>query len=130
MRLLLDTHVWIWSMSEPERLGSAAKAAMRERGAELWLSPISIWEALVLQRKGRIELRSSLDEMLRDQQSRGIMRIAPVTVEVALGAGRLKLDHQDPADNLLAATALVQGLTLVTADRKLLACGQIECVRV
>ena len=54
MKLLLDTHIWLWSLLEPERLGSQVRLALEKNGNELWLSPISVWEALMLVERGRL----------------------------------------------------------------------------
>jgi PIN domain nuclease of toxin-antitoxin system len=93
-----------------------------DRSNELWLSPISVWEALVLHRKGRITLHGSLSDWLSGATAN--MREAPLTYEIALAAESLSV-HNDPADRFLAGTAKVLGLTLVTADRRLLGLGDI-----
>ncbi|MGD1213834.1 MAG: type II toxin-antitoxin system VapC family toxin [Terriglobales bacterium] len=87
------------------------------------LSPISIWEALTLNAKGRVRLRGNLAEWVA--QATAPFREAPLTHEIACLARQLPLSHQDPADRFLAATAQVLGLTLVTADARLLGLGDI-----
>ncbi|TMB56459.1 MAG: type II toxin-antitoxin system VapC family toxin, partial [Deltaproteobacteria bacterium] len=58
MNLLLDTHVWLWSHTEPERLTKRVTAAVTDRANDLWLSPISIWEFLLLAQRGRLRLQA------------------------------------------------------------------------
>jgi PIN domain nuclease of toxin-antitoxin system len=96
---------------------------LKDLGNELWLSPVSTWEALLLHSKGRIQLRGNL----QDWATRATMHLreAPLAYEIVLVAQELPLRHQDPADRFLAATANVLGLTLVTADHRLLGLGTI-----
>lgn len=123
MRLLLDTHIWLWTLSDPKRLGRRVVQQLKDEANELWLSPISTYEALTLYHKGRFEIDGNLEEWL----ARAIAgtREAPLTHEIALVATRLSM-HQDPADRILAATAEVLDLTLVTADERLLGLGTIR----
>ncbi len=124
MRLLLDTHIWLWSLAEPMRLGRRLRHELTDRANELWLSPVSPWEALLLNAKSRIRLRGNLVEWLALATAH--MREAPLTHEIVMAAHQLPLPHQDPADRFLAATAQVFGLTLVTADERLLGLRQIK----
>ncbi len=123
MRLLLDTHIWLWSLAEPKRLSKHVQSVLRDGNNELWLSPVSTWEVLLLHAKGRIRLHGSI----RDWVARATMhmREAPLTHEIVVQAQEVPLPHQDPADRFLAATAAVLGLTLVTADPRLLGLGKI-----
>jgi PIN domain nuclease of toxin-antitoxin system len=123
LRLLLDTHIWLWGMREPNRLGPRTLSEIRDTANEVWLSPISTWEAVLLHTKGRIHLSVDLVEWLA-VSTEGI-REAPLTHEIALVAQQLQL-HQDPADRFLAATAQVLDLTLVTADERLLGLPNIK----
>lgn len=123
MRLLLDTHIWLWSLLDPHKLGRRVQHELQGVHNELWLSSISVWEATVLARKGRLRIPGNHEEWLE----RAIARFheAAVTHEIALATDQLQM-HSDPADRFLAATALVLGLTLVTADEKLLGLGNIQ----
>ena len=123
MKLLLDTHIWLWSLGEPRRLSRRVQHELKEKNNELWLSPVSTWEMLLLHAKGRIRLHGSLREWVATATAH--MREAPLTHEIAVAAQELPLRHQDPADRFLAATAEVLGLTLVTADHRLLGLGKI-----
>jgi len=123
LRILLDTHIWLWAHFEPRRLGRRLLHELRDPANELWLSPISTWEALILDAKGRIQLPADVDRWLH--RATAGTREAPLTHEIALAAGRLSL-HPDPADRFLAATAQVLDLVLATADRRLLGLGEVR----
>ncbi|GIX47756.1 MAG: ribonuclease VapC [Candidatus Tectimicrobiota bacterium] len=120
MRLLLDTHIFLWSLLEPERLSRRVATALEDPGNELWLSPIVIWEVLILAEKGRVVLEPDAVAWVRRALQTIPFREAPLTHEVAIQSRFVALPHQDPADRFLAATALVYDLTLVTADERLL----------
>ncbi len=123
MRLLLDTHIWLWNFQDQRRLGRRVLRALQDRQNELWLSPMSVWEALTLNHKGRIRINEDLATWMT--RATAGTREAPLTHEIALVARQLTL-HQDPADRILAATAEVLDLTLVTADERLLGLGMIR----
>jgi PIN domain nuclease of toxin-antitoxin system len=123
LRLLLDTHIWLWTLSDPKRLGRRVLQQLKDEANELWLSPMSTYEALTLYHKGRFEIDGNLTEWLA--RATAGTREAPLTHEIALVARQLPL-HQDPADRILAATAEVLDLTLVTADERLLGLGTIR----
>jgi PIN domain nuclease of toxin-antitoxin system len=123
LKLLLDTHIWLWGLLEPERLGHQTVNKLRDTANEIWLSPISTWEALLLHTKGKIHLGIALVEWLAESTEG--LREAPLTHQIALVAQQLNL-HQDPADRFLAATAQVLDLTLVTADERLLGLANIK----
>jgi PIN domain nuclease of toxin-antitoxin system len=122
VNLLLDTHVWMWSHTEPERLSKRVASVLTDTANELWLSPISIWEFLLLAQRGRVRLQAGLDprDWAEAAWSRAPMHEAALTREVAVRSRFVRLEHDDPADRFLAATAEVYELTLVTADERLL----------
>jgi PIN domain nuclease of toxin-antitoxin system len=120
MKLLLDTHIWLWSVLEPERLSRRVAKEIQDTSNELWLSPISIWELIVLWQKGRILPSQDIEAWVPSALRTLPLQEAPVTYEVARETGRLQLPHRDPADRFLLATAKVFELTLVTADESLL----------
>jgi len=123
LRLLLDTHIWLWSLSQPRRIGRRVLVQLKDQENELWLSPISTYEALTLYYKGRFEIDTDLSTWLA--RATAGTREAPLTHEIALAARQLSM-HKDPADRILAATAEVLDLTLVTADERLLGLGTIR----
>ena len=122
MRLLLDTHIWLWMIGEPEKIGAHLRREL-SNAEELWLSPISTWEALVLARKGRIHLHEQVEAWI--EHATAPFREAPLTHAVAMESERILVAHSDPADRFIAATAKVLGLTLATADTRLLGLGDV-----
>jgi PIN domain nuclease of toxin-antitoxin system len=123
MKLLLDTHIWLWSVSSPHRLTPKVRRALEKPGHELWLSPISTWEVVLLLQKGRISIDRHFEAWL--PLAMGSLREALLSHDIAATARDLPLPHGDPADRLLVATARVLNLTLVTADERLIAAKQV-----
>ncbi len=97
MNLLLDTHIWIWSKLEPKRLSARATAEFSNSNNELWLSPVSVWEALTLMRKGRIRVANPFAWVERAAEQ---MREAPLTNEIVRIGLAMPLPHADPADQV------------------------------
>ncbi len=120
MKLLLDTHIWIWSLFAPDKLTGTVTGHLESPANELWLSPISVWETLLLVERGRLKVRGQPAAVVNDMLKTGPFREAPVTHAVAMHSRRVQLPHEDPADRFLAATAVVYDLTLVTADDRML----------
>lgn len=120
MKLLLDTHIWLWSVTDPGRLTSRVAKVLGDTENELWLSSISVWELTVLHRKRRLKMPSDIPAWVQTSMEHLKLIEAPLTVEVALAVASISFSHADPADHLLAATAKVFDLTLVTADKHLL----------
>jgi PIN domain nuclease of toxin-antitoxin system len=123
LKLLLDTHIWLWLFREPKRLGRRTFRELTDGKNDLWLSPISTWEVLTLHQKRKLKFSDDIADWL----TKAIVgtKEAPLTHEIALAARQFPFD-QDPADRMLAATALVLDLTLVTADERLLGLERIR----
>jgi PIN domain nuclease of toxin-antitoxin system len=119
MKLLLDTHIWVWSVGPVDRLTRRVARAINDTRNELWVSPVSTWEIVLLYEKGRLKLEDGPDAWLKRAMTVAPLREAPLTHEIAMATRSIGLPHRDPGDRLLLATALVHGLTLVTADRNL-----------
>ncbi len=107
MKLLLDTHIWIWNDVEPWKLSSEV------------VSPVSIWEMVVLLEKRRINLKQDFGQWVEGSRRDLQLNEASLTLEVAQELRFTMLGHRDPADRFLVATAKVYDLTLVTADERL-----------
>ena len=120
LKLLLDTHIWIWSLLEPQHLTPKVVRALLSPRNELWLSPITTWEFLVLVENGRVALTMEVDAWLAEAQQRAPMYEAPITHEIARESRLVDPPHEDPVDRFLAATAKVLELTLITADERLM----------
>ncbi len=121
MRLLLDTHIWIWSLLDPARLAPAVASALAGPDTERWLSPLSVWEALMAIERKRLQVDGPGEAWVRQALERAPVTEAPVTTEVAVASRQLRTTHADPVDRFLVATAKVCELVLVTADAKLAA---------
>ena len=117
MRLLLDTHVWIWRLLAPGRLSDHAERVIADRESALYLSPISTWETLVLARKGRLSLKPSPAAWVLDALRRSALTAVPLSHAIALRSEALEgFASADPADRFLVATAMEHELILVSAD--------------
>jgi PIN domain nuclease of toxin-antitoxin system len=119
VKLLLDTHIWLWSALEPQRLSRRVGKALADPANELWLSPISVGELIVLLRNGRLTLPNDVPAWVAKTIQDLQLTEAPLTVEVALAISSVNFPHGDPADHFLTATAKVFDLTLVTGDENL-----------
>lgn len=122
--LLLDTHAWLWyAEGLADRLGVDARACIEQarRDGQLRVSAISVWEIGLLIAKGRIKLSAPAWEWVKQATTLPGMRLQTLDAETALESTRLPGQlHGDPADRFLIAAARVGGLTLVTADSKIL----------
>ena len=113
MRLLLDTHILIWAMQQPERLSPDARAALADRQNEILVSAASVWEIAIKVGAGRLSFPvSDIDAMLAEMGF-GVVEVAPRHAVELLA---LPLLHRDPFDRMLIAQARAEGLTLVSDD--------------
>jgi len=126
VKLLLDTHIWLWSLLEPARLSPKVAAALASPDTERWLSPVSVWEALLLIERKRLEVDRPGDAWVREALERAPITEAPVTRAVAIASRGLTTRHRDPVDRFLVATAVVFDLTLVTADAAVLGMRDVK----
>ncbi len=115
MRLLLDTHAFLWFVAGDKRLSPSAQRAMERAGAELVLSAASVWEMAIKLRLGRLSLPEPLEIYIAEKMQAGL-QLLPVEWEHAARVATLPLHHRDPFDRLLVCQALVEKLPVVTAD--------------
>ena len=121
MRVLLDTHTWIWMAGTPERLPIQVQSILDLANTDCFLSPISVWEVLLLARKNRIVLDREPMAWVEASVEQLRLSILPITLEIAMDTNRLDgFDRQDPGDRFIVATARVHQLTLLTADEWIL----------
>jgi PIN domain nuclease of toxin-antitoxin system len=120
MNLLLDTHIWIWNHLAPEKISSEVNGILAASENELWLSPVSVWELIVLVEKKRLELQKDLHDWVQQSKRELMLQEAPLSWEVADELRFTILRQRDAADRFLVATARVYDLTLVTADEHLM----------
>jgi PIN domain nuclease of toxin-antitoxin system len=119
--ILVDTHVVVWLAFDQDKISKAARAAINEvrrNGEGLAISDITLLELMTLTSKGRIRLNISLESFLREIENRFI--VLPISGRACVRALELPAAYsKDPADRIIGATALVEGLSLVTADREI-----------
>jgi len=120
MNLLLDTHIWIWNELEPWKITSEINRELASPDNQLWLSPVSVWETVVLLEKRRISLKQDFRQWVDESVTALQLQEAALTWEVAHELRFTVLGHRDPADRFLVATAKVYNLTLITSDERLL----------
>jgi PIN domain nuclease of toxin-antitoxin system len=129
MKLLLDTHIWIWNLGGSERLPARFKKIIADKKTELSLSPISVWETLMLAGKGRLDLKPNPTGWVREALKRWPLKEAPLNCAIAIKSHELDLPHPDPADRFIAATALIHGLQLMTLDDRLRSAAWLPTVK-
>jgi PIN domain nuclease of toxin-antitoxin system len=121
--IVLDTHVWVWLVSNPELLSEKAKKKIDGSLKEklIFISSISVWEVALLSQKGRLALTVDLDEWVARSELLPFFNFIPVDNEVAMKSVQLPEPlHNDPADRIIIATARNIGATLITKDEKIL----------
>lgn len=117
MRLLLDTHVLLWALENPDALRADARAAIENARNPVLVSTASAWEMGVKMSLGKLQAPPDLVDQLREKRFTPL----PVTVEHGLRVAELPLLHKDPFDRLLVAQAQLEGLTIVTRDPRIAA---------
>jgi PIN domain nuclease of toxin-antitoxin system len=119
-KFLLDTHIFLWSLLNPSFLTEDVSNELENPVNELWISPITTWEIIILNEKNLIELDDHPVEWIKNVLATLPFKEAALNHEVAMQSRIIQLPHQDPVDRFIVATALVYGLTLITADRNLI----------
>jgi PIN domain nuclease of toxin-antitoxin system len=116
MRLLLDTHVFIWMHGEPERLSARARDLLVDADAELYLSVVVAWELGIKIARERLTLPEPLEDYVTSRARLGRMSVLPIGLTHVLDAVTLPALHADPFDRMLVAQARAESLTILTAD--------------
>jgi PIN domain nuclease of toxin-antitoxin system len=119
MQLLLDTHVFLWSISEPKRLSSKARSAISKLENQVYVSPVTAYELSYKHRQGKLPSGAAIVTSFALQVAHLYASELSISAPHTLAAGQLDWEHKDPFDRILAAQAMVEGLTLVTADENL-----------
>jgi len=116
MKLLMDTHTFIWWDSDPQRLSPQALAVFQDSGNVALFSVASVWEMQIKIQLGKLKLNLPLSELIGSQQRINKVEILPVKLEHALALDNLPTHHKDPFDRLLIAQAQVEQAVLVSKD--------------
>ena len=127
--ILLDTHALIWAAREPAKLSKPAADAIRTASGNggLAISAITLWELAWLATHGRLKFTGTVDDFLEKLSSRTAIR--PITPRIAVLASQLPATYsRDPSDRLIGATALAEGIAVVTKDRTIRDCKQIKTI--
>lgn|SRR5208337_2733093 len=119
MKLLLDTHLLLWAANEPKRLPKAARVLIEDSENDLLFSAASLWEITIKRSLGRADFRVDARLLRRGLLDNGYTEL-PITSEHAVNVDHLPSTHKDPFDRILVAQATVEGITLLTNDRKLM----------
>ncbi|MDQ0674616.1 PIN domain nuclease of toxin-antitoxin system [Pseudarthrobacter siccitolerans] len=119
MRLLLDTHVFLWAVAEPKRLSSKARSSISKLENQIFVSPVTAYELSYKHRQGKLPSGAAIVMSFGRQVAHLYASELAVSSPHTVAAGQLDWDHKDPFDRMLAAQAMVEGLTLVTADEDL-----------
>ena len=123
MKILADTHTFLWFMTDAPQLSAKAKTRLEAQDTERFLSLASVWELAIKTSLGKLTLRKPLEEFLPEQLAANRFSLLNISVEHALRVARLTLHHRDPFDRLLVAQCLVENLPLVSSDDALDAYG-------
>lgn len=115
MRLLLDTHILLWALAEPERLDADTRAVLEDAGNDVLFSAASLWEIAIKAGLGRPDFRVDPDLVLRAARGTAFIEL-PVHAEAAALVARLPAYHRDPFDRLLIAQAMAETVPFYTAD--------------
>jgi PIN domain nuclease of toxin-antitoxin system len=114
---LLDTHVFLWAVSAPERLSESVRALLQDTANEWLLSLVSVWEIQIKATLGKLSLDLPLAELLAREQSVNGLGILPIQLPHILALSDLPRHHNDPFDRLLAVQARLEDLPLLSIDR-------------
>ncbi len=129
--IVMDTHAWLWFLSNPELLSQPAHDALKAAKSEsnIVVSSISAWEVALLVKKDRLRLTMDVTDWINKSEALSFIDFFPVTNAVAVKSVNLPAPlHDDPADRLIIATALSLGASLVTKDRKILDYPHVETI--
>ena len=123
MKLLVDTHIFIWWTQDSQKLSPAVRSAIADPGSALYLSTASIWEIIIKQQLGKLKFPEPLEQSIPQTISHYGLSLLPIELSHLFRLQGLPLHHRDPFDRLLVAQAMAENLTLATSDTPLSAYG-------
>lgn len=116
MKLLLDSHAFIWSYDEQHKLSQKSRLELSNPANELFLSVVSIWEIQIKIQKNKFRFQDASADVIAEQQQINGLQILPVYLSHVLHLENLPLHHKDPFDRLLISQAIVENMILVSSD--------------
>lgn len=116
MKFLIDTHVFLWWDLTPQKLSTHALEILEDKNTNVYLSHISIWEMQIKSQLGKLNLRSSLNELIQEQQTQNGIVLQPLYEAHIYGLAELANHHRDPFDRLLISQAVIENFVLITDD--------------
>ncbi len=116
MKLLLDSHSFVWWRDEPRRLSTTAFNEISNPSNDVFLSVITVWELQIKISLGKFKVKGNLKNAVKDERQNNGFQILPVELAHALQLKNLPPHHKDPFDRLLISQAVVEGMTLITSE--------------
>ena len=117
MRYLLDTHAFIWFISDDHRLSKKAESTIRNRSNEIYFSAASAWEISIKMALGRLSIKAEIESFLLAQLLENGFLSLPITISHATYIIKLPDIHKDPFDRILVAQSKIEDMTLISCDR-------------
>jgi PIN domain nuclease of toxin-antitoxin system len=120
--IVLDTHVWVWWLSDPQKLPGRARRTVLEAAGDraIYISAISAWEIALLASRGRLTFTMDAQDWIAKSEALPFLHFVPVDNAIAVRAVRLAEPfHNDPADRIIVATAIIMGVPVITSDTKI-----------
>jgi PIN domain nuclease of toxin-antitoxin system len=120
LRVLLDTHIFLWALFEPSKLSATLTEIYQNKENKLFLSLVSVWEIQIKQQLGKLELQiDDLQQVITEQLQAGHIELLPISLEHIIALQSLPFHHNDPFDRLLIAQAIEENLSLASSDTKM-----------
>ena len=129
--ILLDTHVWVWWLSNPDKLPTMARKAVKDaaKNRAIYISSISAWEVALLVSKGRLTFTMDARDWIVRSEALPFFHFVPIDNAIAIRSVRLPEPfHKDPADRIIVATAMTMGMALVSSDSKILKYSHVKTI--
>ena len=130
MRILLDTHILLWALSDSQRLSKPVRGMLESRENQIFFSAVSIWEIAIKAQVLRIEFGVAPEDIARAARETSFVEL-PVSAKHAAGVAQLPMHHRDPFDRLLISQAIAEPARLLTVDKTLVAYSEdlVQLVR-